>query len=139
MNDGFDTSGWDNDDDDLGPEFFQDLPRPLFWRVIVMPVRPKKVSAGGIHIPLTAQEAQGVVGYVGRVVALGPIAGTANRLGGSEVQNRKAEGFPRVGEYVCHGRYTGQPMIYKGVKLILCNDDELLGVAPDPSALRVHI
>lgn len=128
------TSGeWTNDDTELPEGFFDELPKPTYWRVMVMPVKPKEVSKGGIYLAPSNQEAQAILNFLGKVVALGPSAGTHERLGG-DGKNR-ADQFPKVGDYVIYGRYAGQPLLYRGKKILLINDDELLGTVPNPDAL----
>jgi hypothetical protein len=82
-------SDYDADFSDIGVEadveftenFWDELPVPLYWRVIVLPIKPKKVSSGGNVIPISAQEAQQHHNYMGKVVAIGDMAGKSERLG----------------------------------------------------------
>lgn len=129
------NSGWLNDDTELPDGFLDDLPRPLYWRVLIAPMRPKEVSKGGIVLALANQEAQEILNYIGKVVALGPMAGTTERLGGDGTS--AGPSFPKVGDYVAYGRYAGQKVSHKNVRLLLCNDDELLAVVPNPETLQV--
>lgn len=129
---------WANDEDTPLPEgFWEELPRPLCWRVLVMPIRPQEVSKGGIVLAKAHQDAQEILNFIGKVVALGPMAGKHERLGGDGMA--PAEGFPKIGEYVVYGRYAGQPMKYKEIKLLTINDDEILNVIPNPDTLRVTV
>lgn len=128
---------WSNEDTELPVGFFDEMPRPAFWRVMIMPMRPKEVSKGGIVLAQANRDAQEILNFMGKVVALGPSAGTHERLGGDGV-TRAAE-FPKVGEYVIYGRYAGQPLLYRGMKLIIVNDDEILGVVPNPDLLKVSV
>jgi co-chaperonin GroES (HSP10) len=41
-----------------------------------------------------------------------------------------------VGDYVAFGRFAGQKLTHKGVKLLLVNDDEILAVVPNPETLQ---
>lgn len=129
---------WANDSEKEYPaEFWNDLPQPLFWRVMVMPVKPREVSKGGIVLARQNVEAQEILNFVGKVVSLGPVAGVHERLGGDGTN--PPAGFPKVGDHVIFGRHAGQRLLYRGVKLILVNDDELLGVVPNPDLLHVSI
>ncbi len=131
---------WGTESDAALPEnFFEELPRPLYWRVLVMPIKPKKVSKGGIVIPLEAQEAQQYLNYMGKVVALGDMAGKSDKLGARGDGVGVAPGFPKPGEFIVYGRYAGQRVTYKGVKLLWINDDEILGTVPNPDTLQVHL
>ena len=129
----------EQDDIVLSESFLADLPVPLYWRVLVMPIKPKSVSKGGIHIPLAAQDAQKVLNYMGKVVAIGPLAGKNRRLSGAPTDTHLAENFPKIGEYIVYGRHAGQPMTYKNVRFITINDDEILCKVTNPETLTVHI
>jgi co-chaperonin GroES (HSP10) len=129
---------WANENDNLPEDFFDDLPKPTFWRMVIMPLKPKEVSKGGIVLAPSNQEAQAILNFMGRVVAVGPLAGVHERLGGDG--EKAGEGFPKVGDYVIYGRYAGQPMIFRNQKLLIINDDEILGTVPNPDLLKVaHI
>lgn len=118
------------DNPDITDEWLEGLPKPRLWRILVMPAVPEKVSQGGILLTDGAVETQKHLTYLGRVLALGPLAFKDKRLEGEEP--------PKQGDYVAFGKYAGQAMIYKGTKLLLLNDDELLASVPDPSLLKVH-
>jgi co-chaperonin GroES (HSP10) len=126
-----DSTGWDNEDA-VHPEGFFDGIKPIYWRMLVMPVRPKVRTKSGILIASSTQEAQEVLTYVGKVVGMGSKAGKDQRLDGEPHA-------PKVGDYVIFGRYAGQKITYKNVKLLLVNDDEILSVVTDPEDLRIHI
>lgn len=129
---------WSNDNNDLPEGFFDDLPKPAFWRMVIMPLKPKEVSKGGIVLAPSNQEAQAILNFMGQVVASGPLAGIHERLGGNGVQ--PGAGFPKVGDYIIYGRYAGQPLLFKNQKLLIINDDEILGTVPNPDLLKVaHI
>lgn len=130
--DGESGAEWVNEDIERPAEFWDELPKPILWRLLVMPVKPKERSKGGIVIPVQAQDAQQYLNYIGRIVAMGGCAYKSERFAG-ETQ------FPEVGDYVVYGRYAGQPMSYKGVKLLTINDDEVLGIVKNPDSLQVHI
>ena len=66
-----DNVDWQNPEEIAVPT---DLPRPSIWRILVMPVQPKKVSKGGIVLPSMAQDAEGHLQIIGKVAALGPLA-----------------------------------------------------------------
>lgn len=128
------NSGWNNENTELPDGFQEDLPQPMYWRILVAPVRPKEVSKGGIVLAMAHQEAQEILNFLGKVVAVGPMAGKHERLGGSGTE--PAPNFPKIGDYVAYGRYAGQRMLHKGVKLIIINDDEVLAVVPNPDTLQ---
>lgn len=117
---------------EVGADLPKDRPRAALWRVVVMPVRPRKMSKGGIALPSQAQDAQAHLNYVGRVASVGPGAWKDPRFEGMGP-------FPKEGDYIVYGRYAGQPMTYRGVKFITINDDEWLVTVDDPEALTIYV
>lgn len=124
--------------DTLPENFTQDLPIPQFWRLLVKPLEPKEETKSGIIIAPTT-EAQKYATYLGEVLALGPFAGTSERLGGGGKAFQRAAGFPEVGMFVIFGKYAGQRMRYYDNELIMINDDEILGIAPNPDAFKIYV
>ena len=143
-----DQAGWTNaDDQEIDIEAIGKAIRPVLWRVLVCPVQPRKMSKGahGVAIALVegTQENEAHLNYIGRVVAMGPLAGRNERF----VDPSKPKPFGpvdafeydvKVGDHVVYGRYAGQRKEWKGIKLIMCNDDEILAVISDPSEFRVY-
>jgi len=113
------------------PEEIEDMPVPLYWRILIQTRTPKQKSKGGIALPNEVRDAEGTLDYVGKVVALGGLANTHNRLQGEPNQ-------PKIGDYVAYGRYAGQQIFYRGRKLLLINDDEVLAIVPDPATLKIY-
>jgi co-chaperonin GroES (HSP10) len=124
-----DTAGWANTDEQKMPE---DFPEPILWRILIAPRIPKKVSKGGIVIPVEAQDAQQHLNYVGQIVAMGELAWKSERFEGQ--QNP-----PKVGDFVVYGRYAGQKLDHRGFKFLIVNDDEILGRVRDPESLTIYV
>lgn len=131
---------WENPDDIEMPK---DLPETILWRLLVMPMRPRAVSKGGIHLPDEAREAQRHLNYVGKVLSMGALCGLSERFAMNspltgEVSQDKA--WPvKIGDYVIYGQYAGQRMIYRGLRLLVLDDDHILGIVRDPEALKIYI
>ena len=123
--------GWD-ENKELPKGFFDDLPTPLYFRLLVMPVAPKKVSSGGIVIPVSAQEAQKYLNYTGKLLAIGSTAFT-------DETTKYEENKPNIGDYVVYGRYAGQVLLYKDVRLLIVNDRDVLAIVKNPDSLKVSI
>jgi len=124
--------GWD-EDKGLPEGFFSDaLPKPMYWRLLVMPVRPKSISKGGIVLAESTQEAQKYLNYIGKIVSKGSLAFTDKRISAET-------NTPEVGQYIIYGRYAGQVITYKGIRLLLINDDEILATISSPEDLKVSI
>jgi co-chaperonin GroES (HSP10) len=127
---------WANDEE---IELPKDLPQPTLWRVLVVPVQPRRMSRGGIALPSQASDAEGYLNYIGRIAALGPLAGKNEkfRVPGSALE-QYAWDF-QVGDWVVYGRYAGQRMEKQGVKLVLVNDDEILAKVQGPEGYRIYV
>jgi len=122
---------WNNDEEAVIPN---DLPQVFLWRMLVMPVKPRKVSAGGIVIAESARDAEQYLTYIGKVLDMGPLCYKGERFAG-----QPPESLPKVGDWVGYGKYAGQPIMFKGLRLIVLNDDNVLFRAESPEGFRIHI
>ena len=102
--------------------------KPLLWRVLICPVQPRKLSKGGIALPDAVQDGEEHLNYIGRVVSLGPLAG----------DKWAGKWAVKEGDCVVYGRYAGQRMEWKGVKLVEVNDDEILAVVDSIESFRIY-
>jgi chaperonin GroES len=127
------SNGWVNVGDVQLPDgFLDDIPTPVTWRLLVMPQAPETVSSGGIVLTTSNQEAQQYNTYVGQVVKAGPLVGRREPM--------NAEPFDvAVGDWVVYGRYAGQRVEVKGIKLLFLNDEDVLGTTTNPKALTVKV
>ena len=135
------TDTWVNiEDTDIPP----DLPTPMLWRVLVMPVQPRKKTASGILLPFQIQDAESHLQYVVKVAALGPLAFRSFKLARGVVDwlrilaGLPVADAPQVGDWVVVGRYAGQRAEFRGVKLTMLNDDEILCHAKGPEGFKVY-
>lgn len=115
-----------------GQQFMEDLPQPIYWRVLVCPRSATQMTKGGIALPEQSQGAEGYLTYVSQILACGELAFKSSRFDGEN-------NLPRIGWWVIHGQYAGQRLEYGGVKMRIINDDEILAVSPDPEAIRVYL
>ena len=126
---------------------YEELGKPTLWRVTIFPKQPKRVSKGGIMLPVSAQDAERYLNNIGQVVALGPLAGRSEKFESPDF----ADGFPgdtkitprylwdiKVGDWVIYGRFSGQKTEYKGTLLITCNDDDIIEKIESPEHYRVY-
>jgi co-chaperonin GroES (HSP10) len=115
-----------------------DLPQPLMYRVLVQPITLEETTSGGIVIAQESHKAQSYVEYRAKLVAIGPYAfQKKDPRTGADLW---PEGHrPQVGDYVVCARYAGQAMEYRGVKLLVVNDDEILCRVKDPKSLKVYL
>ena len=106
----------------------EDLPELPGYHVLVQPVSIKQKTKGGIILPDSTKDDIAYLTTVGKVVALGDLA------------YDDKEKFPlgpwcQEGDYVAYGKLIGQKLQYKGVKLLLLFDDQIIMRVDKPSDL----
>lgn len=132
---------WANDEDQEIPE---GLPNPFMWRILVMPVQPRTTTKSGIVLAIETQNAEGHKQFVGRIAAVGPLAFRSFKLCSGVMDflrvmcGKQIAAAPKVGDWVVHGRYTGQRCEFKNTRLIMMNDDEVLAQCGGPDGFRVY-
>jgi chaperonin GroES len=90
--------------------------KPLEDRVLVKPIESESKTASGIFLPESAKEKP----VRGEVVAVGP---------GKRLENgKRAEMSVRKGDKVFYGKYAGTEVEFKGDKMLILRENELLGV-----------
>jgi len=112
--------------------------RAVGWRLLVEPVQVRTQSDGGIILAAESVRAQEFLRYVGKVVDAGSLAYHDARFGG--------QAWCAVGDHVAYAKYAGQEVIVnpdvpegEPKRYRLINDDEVLAVIPDPSAIMIPL
>ena len=104
------------------------LPKIPGYRLLIRPVPIRAKTKGGIILPDKAKDDMKYLSTVGRVLSVGDLA--------YEDKDKFPKGaWCKPGDYVCYGKHTGAKFLYKGVRLIICYDDEITMVVEDPSSL----
>ena len=117
---------WISDSEEIqDPKVLPHLPG---FHVLVRPVSVKSVTKGGIFIPDSTKDDMAYLTTVGKVLVLGDLA------------YMDKEKFPggawcSVEDHVCYGKHTGTKLFYKGVRLILLFDDQIIMKVDDPKDL----
>jgi co-chaperonin GroES (HSP10) len=106
----------------------EDLPELPGYHVLVKPVSIKKKTKGGIILPDSTKDDIAYLTTVGKVLKLGKLA-----------YDDKVK-FPlgswcEEGDYVAYGKLIGQKFVYKGTKLLLLFDDQIIMKVDNPSSL----
>jgi len=106
----------------------EDLPELPGYHVLVKPVSIKQKTKGGIILPDSTKDDIAYLTTVGKVLKLGKLA-----------YDDKAK-FPlgswcEEGDYVAYGKLIGQKFVYKGAKLLLLFDDQIIMKVDNPSSL----
>ena len=122
----------------------------LCWRVLVCPMQPRRKSAGGIALPEAVQDNEMHLQYIGRIVAIGPLAGKSERFLPPQFRDvnlsvlaQREGGIPYQwgygeGDWVEYGQYAGMRQDFHGIRLLIVNDDELLSRIPGPEGFRIY-
>jgi hypothetical protein len=97
--------------------------KPLLWRVLVTPLKPRK-KIGSIYLPDSTNKTQEYFCHVGLVVALGTKAYTGEY---------KTTDAPKIGSFVNYGRHCGisekviQPS-GEEIHFLLLTETDIVGV-----------
>jgi co-chaperonin GroES (HSP10) len=119
------NDSWITKNDVPDPEVLPELPG---YHVLVRPVTIKAETKGGIILPEKARDDIAYLTTVGRVLKVGELAYEDREkfLGGA---------WCRVGDYVCYQKLTGTKFVYKGIKLLLLFDDQIIMKVDNPEDL----
>lgn len=116
---------------------------PALWNIFVHPLKPRAVSAGGIHIVQDAQTAEQISTSVAKVIAAGPLALQGKTEGGMDLSYftdkiRTREDL--IGKYVMLRRNTGTPYVSKaGYRILSIVVSEIEAITDDPHAWRFYL
>ena len=119
------NSSWISDDDTLDPDILPGLPG---YHVLVRPISIKEKTKGGIILPGSVKDDISYLTTVGRVLKIGNLA------------YQDKDKFPngawcKEDDYICYGKHAGQKLFYKGIKLLLLFDDQIIMKVDDPTHL----
>ena len=104
------------------------LPELPGFHILVRPVSIKEKTKGGILIPDSTKDDMAYLTTVGKVLGLGDLA--------YEDKDKFPKGaWCKIGDYVCYGKHSGQKIKYKGVRLILLFDDQVIMKVEHPKVL----
>ncbi len=108
---------WISNEEDLPDP--KDLPHLPGYNLLIRPVSVKGVTKGGLLLPDSTQDDMAYLTTVGRILALGELAYLD--------KNKFPKGpWCKVGDYVCYGKHTGTKLLYKGIKLLILFDDQIM-------------
>ena len=104
------------------------LPKPVGWRILVLPFKASEKTKGGILLTDKTMEDSQLTASVAMVLAVGDDA------------YADKEKFPngpwcKQGDWVVFGRYAGSRIRIDGGEVRLLNDDEILGTVDSPEVI----
>lgn len=135
------NAGWITEDNVPDPT---PLPVVMGWKMILRPVQIVAKSKGGVLLPDKFRDDMAYLTTVGRIIAQGPLVYEKEEMkrvvrsrdaDGNIAEVRVHEPWCKVGDYVTFGKFAGAKFLYKGVRLLLLNDDEVLFKVADPRDL----
>ena len=141
------------------------LPRVLTWHVLLAAHTPAVQTKGGVLLPDQLQDANRQESRVFKVIRLGPLAFSHDRLRGGAVYTEEevspqvgsgtitkssrrvhrrmelAEGVepPVEGDWVIVRKFAGIKLALLGVELKLCNDEDIMAVIDSPSGWKAYV
>ena len=119
------NDSWITESDVPDPEILPDLPG---YHILVRPVTVKPKTKGGIILPERARDDIAYLTTVGRVLKVGTLA--------YEDRDKFLAGaWCKEGDFVCYQKLSGTKFVYKGIKLLLLFDDQVLMKIDDPEDL----
>ena len=125
MGKGIKNDMWVSKGETPDPEVLPELPG---YHVLVRPVTIREATKGGILLPDSTKQDMSYLTTVGKVLALGDLAY-------KDIDKFPSGDWCEVGDYVCYGKHAGVKMIYKGIKLILLFDDQIMLKVENPKDL----
>ena len=116
---------WIENEEKADPEVLPSLPG---YHILVRPVSVKSKTKGGLLLPDSVKDDVAYLTTVGKVLSIGDLA------------YKDKDKFPNgkwcdVGDYVCYARHAGQKLYYKGVRLLLLFDDQIMMKVDEPTNL----
>lgn len=116
---------WIENEEKPDPDILPHLPG---YHILVRPVSVKSKTKGGLLLPDSVKDDVAYLTTVGKVLSIGDLA------------YKDEDKFPNgkwcdVGDYVCYARHAGQKLYYKGVRLLLLFDDQVMMKVDEPTNL----
>lgn len=116
---------WATDDTVPTPD---KLPQPVGYRILIRPVPVVEKTKGGIILTDKSREDQSYLNSIGQIIAMGP-----------ECYSDRKKPWCKVGDWILYGRYAGAKISVQNVKMVLINDDEVLGTLESPDIVSRNI
>jgi len=127
MDKAVDAADWVTDESAVKVDL-KSLPSIPGFHLLVLPVAVKQQTKGGIILPDKVKDDVAYLTTVAKVLKKGDLA------------YKDEDKFPNgawceVGDYICYAKYSGQKFMYKGMKLLLIFDDQVIMKVEKPSLL----
>jgi len=105
------------------------MPEPKGYRLLISPVEVDEKTEGGVYMPDSLRDAEGIASIIGFVVSLGPDA------------YKDEKKFPtgawcKKGDFVIFRSYSGTRFKIHSQEFRLINDDTVEAVVDDPRGYK---
>ena len=127
MDKAVDAADWITNEDDIKVDL-NSLPNLPGYHLLVLPVAVKQKTKGGIILPDKVKDDVAYLTTVAKVLKKGDLA------------YKDEDKFPngawcKKNDYIAYGKHVGQKLFYKGVRLLLLFDDQVIMKVEDPTDL----
>jgi len=112
---------WITEGDKPTPEKMLEFPG---WCILVRPIQVTPVTKGGIILTAKTVDDTQYLSTIGEVITLGNTA-----------YKKEDEPWCKVGDYVLYQRFSGQKILWGGIKFLILNDDEVIAKTENPEYL----
>jgi co-chaperonin GroES (HSP10) len=124
----FDNGEWISDEEEVKALDGKELPDLPGYHVLVRPVSIRQKTKGGIFLPDKTKDDIAYLTTIGKVLKLG-------KLAYNEKDKYPFGAWCKENDYVCYGKHSGQKFVYKGVRLLLLFDDQIIMRVENPKDL----
>lgn len=123
------------------PKVHVNIPKPVGWRILVMPLIAEDISSGGIAFPEQATNANKHLNTVGKVMAMGELCYTHEKY---LKEDGEYDRFCEVGDNVQYPINSGHKFtVYAPdgtlVEFLILNDDQIISSVGDPTVIRAWV
>ena len=112
-------------------EMVSQLPEPVGYRLLVLPITPKEKTKGGILFSQEQLDKARIATTCGYVLKMGDLA--------YKDKGKFDKPWCKVGAWVMFARYAGARLPIEGGEVRILNDDEVLGTIGDPESVLHYI
>ena len=107
------------------------LPKPVGYRMLLLPITPKEKTKGGILFSQEQLDKARIATTCGYVIKMGDLA--------YKDKDKFGEPWCKIGDWVMFARYAGSRLPIEDGEVRILNDDEVLGTINDPESILHYI
>jgi len=114
---------------EVEPKLASKMPEPKGYKLLISPIQVEEKTQGGVYMPDSFKDAEGIASIIGCVVSLGPDA------------YKDEDKFPtgpwcKKGDFVIFRSYSGTRFKIHSMEFRLINDDTVEAVVEDPRGYK---